>query len=60
MMTAPVGQAAAANPLLSSLVMDLELAGFGHPELGRRADCLRPHGRRFRRCGRADPEGWRR
>jgi hypothetical protein len=27
MMTAPVGAAAAANPLLSSLVMDLELAG---------------------------------
>ncbi len=27
MMTAPVGEAAAANPLLTSLVMDLELAG---------------------------------
>jgi uncharacterized surface protein with fasciclin (FAS1) repeats len=27
MMTAPVGEAAAANPLLSSFVMDLELAG---------------------------------
>jgi len=58
MMTAPVAEAAAANPLLSSLVMDLDLAGL--TDTLNSADGLTvfaPTNDAFAAAAEADPEG---
>lgn len=58
MMTAPVGEAAASNPLLSSLVMDLELAGL--VDTLNSADALTvfaPTNDAFAAAAEADPQG---
>jgi uncharacterized surface protein with fasciclin (FAS1) repeats len=58
MMTAPVGEAAAENPVLSSLVMDLELAGLvdtlnSAPNL----TVFAPTNEAFAAAAEADPDG---
>jgi uncharacterized surface protein with fasciclin (FAS1) repeats len=58
MMTAPVVQAAAANPLLTSLAMDLELAGL--TDTLNSADgvtVFAPSNAAFEAAGEADPDG---
>lgn len=58
MMTAPVVEAAAANPLLSSLVMDLELAGLTDTLNSAEAlTVFAPTNDAFAAAGEADPEG---
>jgi uncharacterized surface protein with fasciclin (FAS1) repeats len=58
MMTAPVGEAAAANPLLSSLVMDLELAGLVDTLNSAEAlTVFAPTNDAFAAAAEADPEG---
>jgi uncharacterized surface protein with fasciclin (FAS1) repeats len=58
MMTAPVGEAAAANPLLSSLVMDLELAGLVDTLNSAEAlTVFAPTDDAFAAAAEADPEG---
>jgi uncharacterized surface protein with fasciclin (FAS1) repeats len=58
MMTAPVGTAAAANPLLTSLAMDLELAGLTDT-LNNAEDLtvFAPTNDAFAAAAEADPEG---
>jgi uncharacterized surface protein with fasciclin (FAS1) repeats len=58
MMTAPVGEAARANPLLTTLVMDLELAGL-IDTLNTAEDLtvFAPTNDAFAAAGEADPEG---
>jgi uncharacterized surface protein with fasciclin (FAS1) repeats len=58
MMTAPVGEAAAENPLLSSLVMDLELAGLVDTLNSAEAlTVFAPTDDAFAAAAEADPEG---
>jgi uncharacterized surface protein with fasciclin (FAS1) repeats len=58
MMTAPVAEAAAANPLLSSLVMDLELAGLADTLNSAEAlTVFAPTDDAFAAAAEADPEG---
>jgi uncharacterized surface protein with fasciclin (FAS1) repeats len=58
MMSAPVGEAAAANPLLSSLVMDLELAGLVDTLNSAEAlTVFAPTNDAFAAAAAADPEG---
>jgi uncharacterized surface protein with fasciclin (FAS1) repeats len=58
MMTAPVGEAAAANPLLSSLAMDLELAGLVDTLNSAEAlTVFAPTNDAFEAAAEADPEG---
>ena len=58
MMTAPVGEAAAANPLLSSLVMDLDLAGLTDTlNSAEGLTVFAPTNDAFAAAGDADPEG---
>ena len=58
MMTAPMVEATAANPLLSSLVMDLELAGLTDTlNSAEGLTVFAPTNDAFAAAGEADPEG---
>ena len=58
MMTAPVGEAAATNPLLSSLVMDLDLAGLTDTlNSAEGLTVFAPTNDAFAAAGEADPDG---
>lgn len=58
MMTAPVAEAAAANPLLTSLAMDLELAGLTDTlNSSEGLTVFAPSNDAFAAAGEADPDG---